>query len=293
MARIIVIGPGAVGGTIAAWLIALDHEVTLAVRTAFDRLRVETPGRLLESRPRIICNPSDVGETEWALVATKSYDVESAAEWLRPLASGESRIAILQNGVEHVSRFSRYFAPERLLPVMVDVPAEREAPGLIRQRGLGKMEVPAGSDGRAFVDLFKGSALDVRQVEDFTTALWRKLCINVAGAVSALADEPAAIAWREPAAEVMRALVRECAAVGRAEGARLDDSVADAVVDHYRNAPPDSMNSIHADRRAGRPMEWDARNGVVCRLGRKHAIATPVSDTVSGLLAAIDERAAG
>jgi len=123
--------------------------------------------------------------------------------------------------------------------------------------------------------------------------LWRKLCINVAGAVSALADEPAAIAWREPAAEVMRALVRECAAVGRAEGARLDDSVADAVVDHYRNAPPDSMNSIHADRRAGRPMEWDARNGVVCRLGRKHAIATPVSDTVSGLLAAIDERAAG
>ena len=76
-----------------------------------------------------------------------------------------------------------------------------------------------------------------------------------------------------------------------AEGARLDDSVADSVIDHYRNSPPDSLNSMHADRRAGRPMEWDARNGVVCRLGRRHEIATPVSDTISALLAMIDERA--
>jgi 2-dehydropantoate 2-reductase len=36
-------------------------------------------------------------------------------------------------------------------------------------------------------------------------------------------------------------------------------------------------------------MEWDARNGVVTRLARRHGIATPVSDAVAGLLAAIDE----
>lgn len=40
-------------------------------------------------------------------------------------------------------------------------------------------------------------------------------------------------------------------------------------------------------------MEWDARNGVVCRFGRKHSIATPVSDTTSALLAAMDERVTG
>jgi 2-dehydropantoate 2-reductase len=88
----------------------------------------------------------------------------------------------------------------------------------------------------------------------------------------------------------MRELVAECIAIGRAEGAELDDGLADMVIRHYRAAPPDSLNSMHADRLAGRPMEWDARNGVVARLGRRHGIATPVSDTVAGLLAAIDER---
>jgi hypothetical protein len=32
--------------------------------------------------------------------------------------------------------------------------------------------------GRAFVDLFGGTELDVAEAPDFTTALWRKLCIT-------------------------------------------------------------------------------------------------------------------
>jgi 2-dehydropantoate 2-reductase len=291
--RILLIGPGAVGGVVAAWLDLAGHDVTLGVRTPFRQLRVETPDRLLETTPRIISNPQQAGETDWVLVATKAYDVDGAADWLRSLASGNARVAILQNGVEHVSRFSLFVAEDRLLPVMVDIPAERDAPGQIRQRGKGVMQVPAGPSGADFARLFEGTAIHVTQVDDFTTALWRKLCINVAGAVPVLTGEPSAVARRDPGAEVMRSLVRECIAVGRAQGAQLEDDVAEAVVRHYCNAPPDSLNSMHADRIARRPMEWDARNGVVSRLGRQHGIPTPVSDTVSSLLAAIDERVRG
>jgi 2-dehydropantoate 2-reductase len=43
--RIAVIGPGAVGGVIAAWLAQnRDLVVEVCARTAFDRLEVETPG---------------------------------------------------------------------------------------------------------------------------------------------------------------------------------------------------------------------------------------------------------
>ena len=228
--RVLLIGPGAVGGTGAAWLIHVGHDVTLGVRTRFDQLRVETPDEVLESTPKIIGDPREAGDPDWVLVVIKTYDLETADGWLRVLAGERT--------------------------------------------------------------LFAETAIAVTEVDDFTTALWRKLCINVAGAMSALTDEPASVAWRASAAEVMRALVRECIPVGRAEGARLDDSVADAVVKHYRTVPPDSLNSLHGDRRAGRPMEWDARNGVVSRLGREHSIATPVSDTVSALLSAIKERIA-
>lgn len=289
-ARILVVGPGAVGGTVAAWLASVGREVALAVRTPFSRLSVETPSGLLQADLPIITDPAEAAAADWVLVATKTYESEAAARWLEPFSAGETRVAILQNGVEHVSRFAPYVARDRLLPVMVDIPAERDAPGRIRQRGAGTMQVPAGPAGSALAALFAGTALKVEETADFTSALWRKLCINVAGAVPVLVDEPASVARRAPAEQVMRALVTECVAVGKAEGAELDDGIAEAVIRHYCASPPDSLNSMHADRRAGRPMEWDARNGVVARLGRKHDIATPVSDTVAGLLAAIDER---
>ena len=58
-----------------------------------------------------------------------------------------------------------------------------------------------------------------------------------------------------------------------------------------RNAPPDGLNSLIADRMAGRPMEVDARNGAVVRFGKKHDIPTPLNEmAVALLLAAQDPR---
>ena len=55
--------------------------------------------------------------------------------------------------------------------------------------------------------------------------MWKKLCLNSAGAVSAVLLKPAGIAHHDGVAEIMRAIVRECVAVGRAEGATLADSI--------------------------------------------------------------------
>ena len=287
---IAVLGPGAVGGTVAAWLEASGRvDLSLCVRTPFERLRVEAPARTIDVAPRQLTDPDEASAVDWVLVATKAYDVTGAAGWLAGLVRPDTRVAVLQNGVEHVARFTPFVPAERILPVMVDVPAERDAPGRIRQRGRGTMLVPAGPDGRAFAHLFAGAGIDVAETEDFASAVWRKLCVNSAGAVMALAREGNGAAWREPAARAMRALVAECIAVGRAEGADLDNALIDGVVEGYRSAPRDGKNSLLADREAGRPMEWDARNGVVCRLGRKHGIPTPASDMVTDLLAAIDE----
>lgn len=49
------------------------------------------------------------------------------------------------------------------------------------------------------------------------------------------------------------------------------------------------MLSILSDRQADRLMEWDIRNGVIQRYGRRHGIAVPVSDVVVPLLVAGSE----
>src|SRR4029077_18693316 len=81
----------------------------------------------------------------------------------------------------------------------------------------------------------------------------------------------------------------EGVAVARVEGAVLDGGEAEAVVERLLAVPPHLRASILFARTAGRPIEWDARNGVVCRRGRAHGIETPVSDVLVRLLAALDD----
>jgi 2-dehydropantoate 2-reductase len=290
MKHIAVIGPGAIGGTVIVRLAqAKENSVIVCARSAIPQFILEAPEGKMTATPDVLISPSKARPVQWIIVATKTYDAPATAAWFQSLTGPETRLAVLQNGVEHIKRFSPYFPESQIVPVVVDLPVEREAPGFFRQRGAGHFTVPASPNGEAFARLFDQTGIKVALVSDFQTALWRKLAINCAGAVSALVLKPAAISHRPPIADIMRSLVRECVAVGGAEGASLDDSLAEWVVDRYQKSPPDSINSLHADRIAGRPMEIDTRNGVIVRLGRQHGIPTPVNQMIVALLEAAME----
>ena len=289
MATIALIGPGAVGGVVAGWLTQRSgHTLTLCARRAGGEQTVELltngPVRLVAN---VLTDPASAGPVDWVLVATKAYDAAGAAAWFPALVGPATRVAILQNGVEHRERFAPWLSAGQIVPVMVDIPAERPAPGRIVQRGPGKMIVPAGPDGAAFAALFSGTALTLTQTADFKSAVWRKLCLNAPGAINALLLKPAGVFREEAVGRLAQAMVRECLAVGRAEGAVLEDDLPESILAACRAAPPDSVNSLHADRAAGRPMEIDARNGAVVRFGRKHGVPTPCNEMVAILLAAM------
>lgn len=287
MARVAVIGAGAIGGTLAAWL-AQAHDVTVCARSPLDDLVVETPEGVLRATPRILTDPAEASEVDWVLATTKTYDCAAASAWLPGLMGPATRLAVIQNGVEQRERFPEVPA-QRTVPVIIDLPAERTGPGRVVQRRNGTIHVPEGAAGDALVALFADTAVDARTTPDFVTAAWRKLAINCAGIVSAITRRPAEVANDEAVAEVMRGLVRECIAVGRAEGADLPDALADKVVEWTRKAHPQSVNSLHADFLAGRPMELDARNGVIVRLGARHGIDAPMNRTLAALLSAAAE----
>ena len=287
MTSIAVIGPGAVGGTVAAWLAQNPAlSVTVCARSPFEGLEVETPGGLIKASPKVLTDPGEARPVDWVLLATKTYDTASAEGWLDALIGPRTRLAVLRNGVEHLEPFRDRLPAERLVPAVVDIPAERRAPGRMLQRRDGWIRVPDDVAGRDFVALFAHTPIAVSTTPDFRTQAWTKLALNCAGAVNALVLKPAGVARDEGVAAVMRALVAECVAVGRAEGADLPDDLPEAVIAGYRAADPDSVNSLHADHLAGRPMELDARNGVIVRLGEKHNILTPANAMVVALIKA-------
>jgi 2-dehydropantoate 2-reductase len=285
MARIAIVGVGAIGGVTAALLQqAGGHELLLCTRRPMSGLSVETPDGPVDIHATFVTDPNKAFEVDWVIVATKAYDVAGAAKWLERLCSKGAPVAVLQNGVEHRERFAAYVAMEKILPVMVDCPVERQAPEKVRQRGVMHLKVSDNALGREFVQLFAGTTADATVVPDFLSVVWRKLCFNSAGVLSALVLQPAGVVRGEALGEVALQIIRECVAVARAEGAQLEENVADVVLAAQRAAPADSINSMLADRQAGRPVEIDARNGVIVRLGRKHGIATPANSMAVALM---------
>jgi len=158
------------------------------------------------------------------------------------------------------------------------------------QRTEATLTVPDNPAGHAFADLFAGGDIALHLTADFRTAAWRKLCLNVAGgAITALTDRSLEVMRQPDVARLARDLVLECVAVGRAAGAILDEGLADEIVASMIEGPGDAGTSLLADRRAGRPLEVDARNGAVVRIGKQHGIATPLNRAITTLLAALNQ----
>lgn len=285
MPRIALIGPGAIGGLAAAWLCQdKNNHVTVCARTPFEELALETPDGSIRAQPEVLLKPGAGEPVDWILVATKAYDSGAAADWYSGLMDDDTQLAVLQNGADHVERFSLYLPAERILPVIVDCPSERLSPGRILQRGPATMVVPQSDTGKVFCELFRNTEVDASQSDRFKTIAWRKLCINAAGVVNALTGKPAGIVHDKHAAHLMRRIVEETIAVGLAEDVALDATLADEVLEIYRQQPGDSVNSLLADRLAGRPLEIDLRNGVIVKLGKRHGIPTPYNDMAVSLL---------
>lgn len=287
MARVAVVGVGAIGSVVAALLQAGGHEVTLCARRSLAGLTVLTPDGDVEIRAKVLTDPREAVAVDWVMVATKAYDAAASALWLERLCTEGASVAVLQNGVEHRERFAPYLPMESIVPVIVDCPVERPALNRVHQRGPMTLKVQQGAKGREFCDLFAGTKVAAEEVADFVTTAWTKLCLNTVGVLPTLTLKPAGVVRGEKMGEVALQLLRECVAVGRAEGAKLEDDLAESVLEKCRRMPVDAVNSMHADRMAGRPMEIDARNGAIVRLGRKHGIATPCNAMAVALLEAM------
>jgi 2-dehydropantoate 2-reductase len=290
-----VVGVGSVGSVFAAALQETGRAATvLCVRSRRDAAVQGPDGRVTALTAPMLTSPAEVrGPAAWVLLAVKAHQTASAAGWLRALAGPHTTVLVLQNGVDHRDRVAPIAGPAAVLPAVVWCPAEPAGPGLIRQRGPARLVVADDAGGRRAAALLAGSRVQVELTADFVTAAWHKLALNSVAALMALSARPAGVFRDEPAARLAGRLAAECVAVGRAEGARLEDSLATQIVAGLAAGPAGAGSSILTDRLAGRRLEWEARNGVVQRLGARHGIPTPVTDVIVPLLAACGSGPAG
>lgn len=176
-----------------------------------------------------------------------------------------------------------------VLPSVVWFPAQREPDASVWLRAKPRLTLPDVPQAQRVVETLRGTRCDVELSTDFTTVAWRKLLQNAVAGLMVLANRRAGCSDARISASWPWPTCARGLAVARAEGAKLDDAVAQEILANFQRAPEDLGTSILADRQAERPMEWDIRNGVIQRYGRRHGIAVPISDVVVPLLAAGSE----
>ncbi|CAD6546409.1 oxidoreductase [Paraburkholderia metrosideri] len=285
-----VVGPGAIGTTVAAALHEVGRSPTIFGRTAHEQLELRFDGGRIVVPGPVRTDPREVGATfDLVFVAVKSTQVEAAAPWLSALCSEKTIVCVLQNGVEQKKIFAPYLPGSPVVPSVVWFPAQREPDASVWLRGKARLTLPDTPETHAVVRALSGTRCSVEVAADFTSVAWRKLLQNAVAGLMVLAGRRAGMFTRSDITRLSLAYLQECLEVARAEGAKLSDEVPQEIVNGFHSSPPDLGTSILADRQAGRPLEWDIRNGVVQRYGRLHGVPTPISDLVVPLLAAASD----
>jgi 2-dehydropantoate 2-reductase len=288
---IAVVGPGAIGTTVAALVYAAGHEVIVCGRTARPslELRPDDGDPIVVPLP-VRTDPSAVdGVADVVLLAVKDTQNEQAAGWLARLCDEHTVVCALQNGVEQVERVGRFCPESTVVPCVVWFSAETQPEGWVRLRTPVRLVLPETPAATRLAEALRGPRLSVDTDPDFVTATWHKLLVNAVAGLMVLTGRKSGMFRRDDIAAMARAYAAECIAVARAEGADLGDEMIDQTVRLFTAVPEDMTTSILTDREHGSPLEWDIRNGVISRKAARHSLATPISDVLVPLLAAASD----
>jgi 2-dehydropantoate 2-reductase len=134
---IAVVGPGAIGSTIAAFLHAAGHPLLLCGHTPRDSIEVRPDGEdpIVVPGP-VLTDPADIAQpVDVVLLAVKDTQNEQAADWLARLCDQRTVVCALQNGVEQVERVGRFCPSSAVVPAGVWFSAEPDPQGWVRLTG--------------------------------------------------------------------------------------------------------------------------------------------------------------
>jgi 2-dehydropantoate 2-reductase len=287
--KVAVIGGGAIGGVLAEAACAAGHDVTVCMRAPVPALTVERDGRARDVPARITADPAagPAGPADWVLLTTKAYQIPGAAPWLDRFCGPRTVVVVVQNGVDHADRLAPFGLSGPVLPALAYISARRDAPDRVVHMFGDRVVVPHGTAGAEFAALLAGGPVTVELSDDFRTAAWRKLLVNVAAnPVTALTGRPLDVLGEPGIGSLVHDLLTEAVAAAAASGARLSADDVTATMDFYSRLPSGNSTSMLEDRLAGRPTEHEEITGAVVRAADRHGVAAPLNRALLALLAA-------
>jgi 2-dehydropantoate 2-reductase len=301
MAKVAIVGCGAMGSVYAGLMVSAGHEV-YAVSLWPDHvaamqqngLRVEGASGDRTVPVHASTTTDGMGECDLVIIATKAFDVEAAARSALPLIGPATVVQTIQNGLGSPEKAASILGDDRIaVGVVGGFGASMRAPGHAHHNGMEMIRfgayrgLPAG-DLEASAEIWKSAGFKVAIFSDLQQMVWEKLIMNVAfsGTTCATGMTIGEVMANPGAWSVAKGCAEEAIAVAKAAGIRLD--VGDPI-EHVRKLGskiPNARPSMLLDFNARRRGEVDAINGSIPREAAKYGIPTPINDTVAAIIKA-------
>ncbi len=306
-----IVGAGAIGGTVGAYLDDAGYNVTLVdadrghVEVVRERgLRITGARGERIFRPRILSADEVDGPLGPTFLCVKGHFTEGAISRLEPLLAPDGYVLSLQNGLNEALIAER-IGEERTVGAFVHFGADLLEPGLI-QLGYEATIHVGELDGRVTPRVESlatalGHAMPARVTDNIWGFLWGKLVFGATGFVVSCVDAPVAEVIDDPlgrslcrtaSAEaylVARTRVErvepigtfepECFAPGAGMEERADETLT-GLADSWRGAIKQHMGIWRDLRVKRRKTEVDMQVGQIVAVGREEGIPTPVNAAV-------------
>lgn len=284
---IAVIGPGAIGGLVAAMLQRAGHDVVVVAREKTARqvtehgMDVQTDEFGTWHAP--LAAATEVPHGARVVVAVKAEGIADAARLLAGTAPTE--VVSLLNGLDHVDVLRAALPSVRVVGATIAGEVLRTGaggfgPALVRHRGtLLRAVVPDDAAEFGVVAALRDTPIEVLTGGTEAEVLWKKLrfLAPLALLTSVWATGIGDALTRDPA--LTSGLLAEIAATATAEGVPTTGEDLHGILSGF---PAPMRSSLQADIEAGHEGELDAIAGAVGRRAASHDIATPLlNDTIT------------
>jgi 2-dehydropantoate 2-reductase len=301
--RIAVMGAGAVGGYFGAKLAAAGHDVAFIARGKHldalrrDGLRVNSPSGNLDIKNALFtADAAQAGGADLILFCVKSYDTEAAAERLRPIVGARTVILSLQNGVDNTDKIARRFDDRRTLAGVVYVGAQVISAGVIEHSTGGSIifgpRTGGHSDATKIVhQAFATAAIPCEASAEIQKAQWRKLLWN--SSFCAISCLTRATVKDIVESESLAKLAVDCMAEARQSAQTRDIDLSPELFEEtlkFSQSLGAFKPSMLQDLEAGKPLEYEAFNGIVVKLLSDAGKDAPVNRVFYGALQFLDNK---
>ncbi|WP_328791681.1 MULTISPECIES: ketopantoate reductase family protein [unclassified Streptomyces] len=277
-----VLGPGGVGGLLAALMARAGHRVTcLAGEETVQALRSDgiqvSSGQFGTFTSRVDADTELRQPVDLCLVTVKQTALAAALDRVPSGVLGDGLVVPLLNGIEHPATLRRRYPSELVVPGVIRVESSRQAPGrIVHGSPFTEIDLASATTDRGrlheLADVLADAGVTTRVRDDESGALWGKLAFLAPFALLTTRHQLPIGQIRTEHRDELLALVEEVAAVSRACGAPSDTA---GTVRLYDAFPAAAKSSMQRDAEAGRPLETDAIGGAVLRAAGLHAVPVP------------------